>query len=184
MAQLLLRPDTSILLMIDIQDKFLGIVHKSQILIERTWIMIEAAKTLKIPVVVSEQYLKGLGHTVSRLKEALPKDAYILEKTAFGCLGDTAISKKLEELGRKQVMVCGLETHVCVNQTVHQLIDAGYQPHLIKDALATRELANDAIGVRKMELSGAVPSCTEMALFELMGHSRHAEFKKLQALIK
>lgn len=183
MAKNLLSSDQAVLLVIDIQEKFLGIVHEHQRLVERAWIMIEAAKILKLPVLVSEQYPKGLGPTAKRLKDALPAGTPILEKTSFGCLGDILIKDKLAGLGRRQVMLTGLETHVCVNQTAHQLLDAGYEVHLIEDALASRDLKNKAVGLRKMERSGALPSCTEMALFELMGHSRHPEFKKLQALI-
>jgi nicotinamidase-related amidase len=184
MAKRLLAADNAVLLIIDIQEKFVPVVHESQHLIERTWVMIEAARLLNIPILVSEQYPKGLGHTVKRLKEALPEEAQVLEKSAFGCLGDIVIKDKLTDTGRKQVLVCGLEAHVCVNQTVHQLLDNGFEPHLIEDALASRDIKNKAIGLRKMEASGAVPSCTEMALFELMGHAKHPHFRKLQGLIK
>jgi nicotinamidase-related amidase len=147
-------------------------------------VLVRAASILGIPVIVSEQYPKGLGHTVSKIKEVLPENALILDKTAFGCLGDNGIKAALAKVKRTQVLVCGLETHVCVNQTVHQLLDEGYEVHLATDALASREASNKSVGLRKMEQAGAIPSCVEMALFEWMGHSKHADFKELQGLIK
>ncbi len=180
----LLHPDRAVLLVIDIQEKFTPVIHKAERLIERTRIMIETARQLELPVVVSEQYPRGLGPTAKELAEILPENVTVLEKTAFGCLGDEDITAHLKSLGRDQIMVCGIEAHVCVNQTVHQLLAAGYEAHLIQDAVSAREKRNLGIGLAKMTQSGAIPSCTEMALFELMGNSLHPCFKPIQALIK
>jgi nicotinamidase-related amidase len=184
MTRHLLDSANAVLMVIDIQERFVPIIPEAERLIDRTVIMVQAADALGIPVIVTEQYPQGLGHTTARLREALPKAQQYLEKTAFGCLGDAEIEKHLDALDRQQVMVCGLETHVCVNQTVHQLLEAGYEVHLIADALASREKAHYEIGLAKMVRSGAVHSCVEMALFELMRGSTHPQFKALQGLIK
>ncbi len=184
MTKRLLDPKKSALLVVDIQQKFVPIVHEAERIIAKTKALIEAAAILNIPIVVSEQYPKGLGRTVDELSEPLPGGTIVCEKTSFGCLGDDHLAKKIRALKRKQIVVCGVETHVCVSQTVHQLLDAGYEVHLIEDALASRDPRNIEIGVRKMEQTGAIPSCVEMAIFEWMGHSKHADFKALQALIK
>ncbi len=184
MKSRLLNADKAVLLVVDIQEKFVPVVFAVERLIAKTTALIEAAKLLELPIVVSEQYPKGLGSTVKALSDILPEGAVRLEKTAFGCLGDQGIADHLKSLGRSQIMVCGLEAHVCVNQTVHQLLSAQYQVHLIEDALATRDPVNLEIGVRKMREAGAITSCVEMAIFELMGQSKHPKFKALQALIK
>ncbi|MFH2202237.1 MAG: hydrolase [Elusimicrobiota bacterium] len=184
MTKHLLDPNKSVLLVVDIQEKFVPVVHEFRALIAKAKALIEGAKLLDVPVVVSEQYPKGLGPTVAELADALPAGALKFEKTAFGCLGDEIITERLASLDRPQVVVCGIEAHVCMNQTVHQLLAAGYEVHLIEDALSARDPKNIEIGRRKMELAGAVPSSVEMALFEWMGHSRHAQFRAVQALIK
>jgi nicotinamidase-related amidase len=180
----LLSADTCALLIVDIQDRFMGVVPDSDELVERALILVQACKRLNIPVVVSEQYPEGLGHTVAELTEVLPAGTAVLEKTAFGCGRDPDILVHLDSLQRRQIMVCGLETHVCVNQTVHQLLAEGYQIHLIQDALRSRHKKNAKAGLAKMTQSGAIPSCVEMALFEILGTAGHEAFKDLQALVK
>ncbi len=180
----LLNADDAILLVIDIQEKFMPVIQNAEQVIEKTRIMLETARRLEIPILISEQYPKGLGYTVPKLLESLPSSATTLEKTAFGCLGDEAMSQYFKASGRKQVIICGIEAHVCVNQTVHQLLDAGYEPHLIEDAISSRDPQHRTLALNKMRQSGAIESCVEMAIFELMHHAKHSEFKPLQALIK
>ncbi len=184
MSDRLLSPESSCLLVVDIQEKFIPVIHEYERVVAKTRIMLEAAGILGVPVIVSEQYPKGLGHTVSALVDAFPLKSEVLEKTAFGCHADAGMAGKLKELGRKQVVVVGIEAHVCVNQTVHQLLGAGYQVHLIEDALGSRSPENRETGIIKMRASGAIPSCVEMALFEWMGDAKHPHFKDVQALIK
>jgi nicotinamidase-related amidase len=184
MSDRLLKVETSCLLVVDIQEKFVPIIHEYDRVVERARVMLEGAGLLGVPVIVSEQYPKGLGKTVPDLVEAFPEKAEVHDKTAFGCLGDGAIRERVESLGRKQVIVCGIETHICVNQTVHQLLEAGFEVHLIEDALGSRAPENREIGLAKMRASGAISSCAEMALFELMGGAKHPNFKEVQALIK
>jgi nicotinamidase-related amidase len=172
------------LLVVDIQEKFAAAINDFERVVERTGILIQACGQLGVPVVVSEQYPKGLGHTVPELSALLPPDATVLEKTAFGCGRDPQILAHLESLGRSQVMVCGLESHVCVNQTVHQLLAHAFQVHLIQDAIVARHQRDHKTALAKMQQSGAIPSGVEMALFELMADARHPSFKSLQSLIK
>lgn len=180
----LLKASEAVLLVVDIQDKFTDVILNANMVIEKTAILIQAAAQLEIPIVVSEQYPKGLGHTVDALIHLLPTNAVTLEKTAFGCLGDEEITTHLAGLKRKKIMLCGIEAHVCVNQTAHQLLTAGYEVHLIQDAISSRHAENRTIGIQKMLASGAIAGCTEMALFELMQTAKHPAFKSLQALVK
>lgn len=184
MADRLLRPESSCLLVVDVQEKFVPVIREYERVVARTKTMLQAAGLLGVPVLVSEQYPKGLGPTVAALKDVFPDKTEVHEKTAFGCLGDPALRERLESLGRRQVAVCGIEAHVCVNQTVHQLLEAGFQTHLIEDALGSRTAEDRERGVAKCRVSGAIGSSTETALFEWLGDAKHPRFKDVQALIK
>jgi nicotinamidase-related amidase len=180
----LLQASQAVLLIVDLQEKFAAALDDFDRVVDRTAILMQACRPLGIPIVVSEQYPQGLGHTVATLKNHLPPDATVWEKTAFGCGQDPHILAHVTELQRPQVMVCGLESHVCVNQTVHQLLVRSFQVHLIQDAVTARHKHDHKTALAKMQQSGAIPSCVEMALFELLGDARHPDFKALQALIK
>jgi nicotinamidase-related amidase len=180
----LLRPESALLLVVDVQEKFAPAINRFEHMTSRIRVLLQACGLLQVPVLVSEQYVKGLGHTVPQVLEVLPEDSLILEKTAFGCGADPAILQALTESGRRQIMVCGIEAHVCVNQTVHQLLTEDYQVHLIRDAVSSRHPADIETALAKMTQSGAIPSCVEMALFELMTDAKHPLFKEVQALIK
>ena len=180
----LLNPQDSVLLVVDIQQKFAATLDDWERLVSRAGILVQACAQLEIPVLLSEQYPKGLGHTEASLAECLPQNAVLFEKTAFGCGGLPDFQAHLAALNRKQIMVCGLEAHICVNQTVHELLAAQYQVHLIQDAIASRHKRDFKAAMAKMQQSGAIPSCVEMALFELLGSAVHPAFKSVQSLIK
>ena len=180
----LLRPDQAVLLIVDVQEKFLTVIHEMEHIVKNIAVLIQTACELSIPVIVSEQYPEGLGGTVEVLSRLLPEGTAVFKKTSFGCLGEPEISSYLRSLDRRQVIVTGIETHICVNQTVHQLIKSGYEPHLIEDGVSSRDPVNIAVGLRKMIQSGAIPSCVEMALFELTGSASHPSFKVLRKLVK
>lgn len=184
LAPRLLNPENAVLLVVDIQEKFLPGLAEPQMILERVGILAEVCQQLGLPIVVTEQYPKGLGHTAAALAKRLPDTAVILEKAAFGCGRDAGITNHLAGLQRSQILVCGIETHICVNQTVHQLLESGYQVHLVQDAVSSRHDRDHEVALAKMLQSGAIPACVEMALFELLGTSRHPLFKQLQALVK
>lgn len=184
MSNRLLSVENSVLLVVDVQEKFIDVVHEGEKLVEKTGILVQAASELGVPVVVSEQYTKGLGFTAPEVKALLPENTVVLEKAAFGCLADEAIRQHLTGLDRKQVLVCGLEAHVCVSQTVLQLLAEGYEVHVAYDAVTSRHKKSIKIALAKLEQAGAVPCSVEMALFEWMRCSTHPSFKTIQALIK
>jgi nicotinamidase-related amidase len=180
----LLNPESALLLIVDIQEKFAAALTEFDRIVDRTGILIQACSKLNVPILVSEQYPKGLGHTAGALKKLLPLNTPIFEKSAFGCGQDPDIYAYLSSLTRKQVMVCGLESHVCINQTVHHLLSHHYQTHLIQDAITSRHPRDHQTAIAKMQQSGAIPSSVEMALFELLGSAQHPCFKQVQALVK
>jgi nicotinamidase-related amidase len=180
----LLNSENSVLLIVDIQEKLLPAMAEPEKLLEQAGILIQAGSLLKIPMVVSEQVPQKLGAISGVLKKLLPLEAAIFEKTAFGCGEDPDLLAFLASLNRKQIILCGMETHVCVNQSAHQLLQEGYQIHLVTDAVQSRSKKDHKIGLAKMQQSGIIPATTESVLFELMGTSEHSAFRSIQALIK
>lgn len=141
-------------------------------------------RILNLPIIVTEQYPKGLGNTAEEILKILPTHFHCIEKTAFSSCGASAFIEKLDATNTKQVLLCGLETHICVNQTAHDLLNEGYDVHILVDAVGSRSPINKEIGLSKMKINGVVPTCVEMALFELMRDSKHEHFKEIQSLIK
>lgn len=172
------------LIVVDVQEAFRRAVPDPDDFIGRVVALVRGCSILGLPVIVTEQYPKGLGRTVSEVLEALPETARLIEKTAFSSCGADDFVRALGSEKVRQAVVCGLETHICVNQTVHDLLARSFEVHVVEDAVASRTEANRQTGLRKMTASGAVPSSVEMALFELMRDSRHADFKAIQNLVK
>src|SRR5882757_8032779 len=169
---------------IDVQEGFRGIIPNFTEVADNIARFLEGAKILDIPVIVTEQYPKGLGRTAEEILVTLDADHAPLEKTAFSSCGAAGFFASLKELDIKQVLLGGIEAHICVNQTAHDLLDAGFQVHLLTDCISARFEVNKKAGLDKMLQSGAVPSSVEMALFELMRDAKHEHFKEIQKLVK
>ena len=174
----------SALAVIDMQEAFRSRIPDFAEIAGRIAVMVQAARLLQLPIIVTEQYPKGLGRTATEIEQALPDETEVIEKTTFSSCGVNEFETRLELHGTRQVIVSGLEAHICVNQTVHDLLARGFQVHLLTDCITARESANKEAGVAKMKLSGVIPSSIEMALFELMLDARHEQFKAIQQLIK
>jgi nicotinamidase-related amidase len=172
------------LAVIDVQESFRPHIEEFSQLASRVALVVRAARLLGVPVVVTEQYPKGLGRTAEEVRAALPEDFEPVEKTAFSSCGAQAFVSRLEEAGARQILLCGIEAHVCVNQTAHDLLALGLQVHLLTDCVSSRAAENRRVGLEKMFRSGAIPSSTELALFELMRDARHEQFKAIQKLIR
>jgi nicotinamidase-related amidase len=175
--------DRSLLLVIDLQESYRGKLHREESVVAATRRIVEAAGILGIPIVVTEQYPKGLGSTRSEIAEKLPFGTPVLEKTTFSALGAPAIADALARLDRPQVAVVGIETHVCVDQTIHDLLARGCTVHAVRDAITARFPLEDETAFAKIVGSGAVPTTTECALFEWLGDARTPEFKAVHKLV-
>ena len=180
----ILDPNAAALLVIDVQEAFRGAVPDFALVASRISTAVRGADILGIPVLLTEQYPKGLGKTAEEIQLVLPEQHYLFEKTAFSSCGAAPFMAKLEQLGVRQVAICGLETHICVNQTAHDLLERGYQVHILTDCVCSRSDRDKAAGLAKMQMSGVVTSSMEMAFFELMRDSSHKKFKEIQALIR
>lgn len=179
----ILDSEQAALLIVDVQESFRKVLTDLANLTRNISILVEAAKVLKVPVFVTEQYPQGLGKTVAEIAACLG-DHQSFEKNSFSCLGADGFLNALKDSGRTQVIVCGIEAHVCVNQTVHDLLNQGFTVHLVVDSVSSRNPKNKEIGVEKMIQSGALPSTVEMALFEMLAQSGTENFKAVQRLIK
>lgn len=175
--------ERSLLLVIDLQEGYRGKLHREETVIAAARRTIEAAGILGIPVVVTEQYPKGVGATRAEIAEKLPAGAPRLEKTSFSALGALAVVEALARLGRDQIAIVGIETHVCVNQTVHDLLARGHAVHVLRDAITSRFPLEDEAGWSKIVGSGAVPTTSECALFEWLVDAKAPEFKAVHKLV-
>ncbi|HEV2879814.1 MAG TPA: hydrolase [Pyrinomonadaceae bacterium] len=172
------------LVIIDMQEAFRPSMPDFAEVAVRIALMAHAAQLLGLPVVVTEQYPKGLGQTAGEIRAVLPPGLKPIEKTAFSSCGAQAFTGELERVRARQVIVCGIEAHVCVNQTTHDLLARDYRVHLLTECITSRAAHNRETGLAKMRQSGALPSSIEMALFELMRDAAHEQFKAVQKLIK
>jgi len=172
------------LVVIDVQEKLCQAMDEKVLrhLVKNAGILLEAAAELQIPVVGTEQYVKGLGELLPELKNRLT--APTLEKMTFSCCGDPAFVEKMQALGRRQVIVVGMECHVCVLQTVIELLAAGFNVHLVRDAVMSRRKENWLVGLETARDAGAVITSTEAALFQLLRVAGTDEFKKLSKLVR
>lgn len=179
-----LNREAAVLVVIDVQEKLCRAMDEKILarLTANIAVLQEATAELGIPVLATEQYVKGLGETVSGIKQKLAEPT--LEKMTFSCCGDGAFLAKLKELKRNQIIITGMETHVCVLQTVLELLDAGYHVHLVRDAVMSRRKDNWFIGLETAAAAGAVITSTETALFQLLKVAGTEEFKKLSKLVK
>jgi len=174
----MLRRDEATLVVVDVQEAFRKAVLDFDRVARNTTVLIEGANAMGIPVVATEQYPEGLGETVPEVAEHLPEDP--LDKICFSAADADGFSLD----GRNQVLVCGIEAHVCVAQTALGLLADGREVHVARDAVTSRTEENLEVGLRRMEHEGAVVTSVESALFELLGAAGSDEFKTVQKLVK
>ncbi len=174
----------AVLAIIDMQEAFRGKIADFTETAERIATVVQAGKLLNLPIIVTEQYPKGLLNTAAEIKAVLPSSVEIIEKTTFSSCGVLPFQNQLDLFGAKQVLIAGIEAHICVNQTVHDLLAREFKVHLLSDCITARSPINKHVAIAKMQKSGALPSSVEMALFELMRDARHEQFRAIQNLIK
>jgi len=183
--EFMVEPANAVLVVIDVQEKLCAAMDQDGLrqLTRNIGILLESAVELAIPVVFTEQYVKGLGSTLSELKQRVPA-ASCHEKMSFSSCGNEAFVDQLKQSGRTQIIVTGMETHVCVLQTVIDLLDEEFDIHLVKDAVMSRSADNKQTAIECMVLAGAVPTCTEAVVFQLLKIAGTDSFRKLSKLVK
>ena len=178
-----LSAENSLVLIIDIQERLVASLDKD-IVVSKAVKIASAAKAMSIPVLVTEQYPKGLGHTVPQLKSVLPQDTETVEKISFNALLEEGMLERIKSYNKKQIVIFGIETHICVHQTAAALLEEGFEVYVIKDACASRNKYEFKQGIDIMQQNGAKISCVEIALFEWLKSAKNPKFKEIQALIK
>jgi nicotinamidase-related amidase len=176
---LLLNPTSTTLLVIDLQEKLLPAIWERDRVVANVRKLLQLARVLNLETVATTQYSRGLGATVAEIAELLPDPP--VDKVSFGCFGDPAI---IERLHQKTLLVAGIESHICVMQTVVGALEAGCRVHVAADATSSRSASNAELGLERMRAAGAVISSTEMAIYELLGRSDRAEFKQMLPYLK
>jgi nicotinamidase-related amidase len=176
-----LRPDSSVLVVIDIQDKLLAKIPTAASLVRNAGFLLDVANLLGVPARATEQYPKGLGPTTADLARRLPEG--ISAKTAFSCCGAGTFLEELEMLRRPDVVLVGMETHVCVAQTALDLLHAGLHVYLPVDALGSRFAVDHDTALRRLEHAGAVPTTAEAVAFEWVADASHPQFKAVSKLV-
>lgn len=179
----MLNTDDTLILIIDIQEKLVNMLEDKSITAKAAKLL-KAARILDVPVIITEQYPKGLGATVEELKQETTDKTVFFEKTAMSALQEPGFKELLQEYNRKNILVCGIEAHVCVYQTISDLINIGYKTEVMQDIIASRKGFEFSIGLEKMRQLGASITCLEIILFELLKTAKHPNFKDVQGLIK
>lgn len=179
-----LDAEQAVLVVIDVQEKLAPAMDQDlygQLLLHAN-LLIEGFKALDLPIIATEQYSKGLGHTVTELNGAT--EQHCIEKMAFSCCGEESFVTALDQSGAKQVLVVGMESHVCVLQTVLDLLDRGYVVHLVSDAVSSRFKSDYDNAISTAARAGAVITTTETALFQLVKVAGTAGFKAVSKLVR
>ena len=182
---MLIHTKDSCLIVIDMQERLVPAMQAPARTIRNARVLITAAQELAVPVLLTEQYPKGLGHTVPELaKAAAAAKATILPKMHFSCMEDPGFAAAFKATGRRQAVIAGMEAHICVMQTAVSMMDQGYEVFVVTDATSSRTLESEKACLDRLQASGAGIVTTEMVVFEWLGRAGTAAFKALLPLIK
>ncbi len=179
----LLSDQDAALVVVDVQQKLMNVIDEGDRVVANTVKLIESAKALSIPVLATTQIVEKLGGFCEPVQEAL-RGIDLIDKSTFSCCGSERFSEKLRRVARKQALICGVESHVCVSQTAHDLLVEGYQVHVAEDAVSSRTPENHRAGIEKMRDSGCVITSAETAIFELTRDAARPEFRQIHKLVK
>lgn len=171
------------LVVVDLQERLLPAIARHEAVIQNAVRLVQGAAILGLPILVTEQYRKGLGPTALQIAAAIP-DFSAMEKLAFSACGAPGFQEALKRNGISDVLLCGIETHVCICQTCLDLLQSGFRVFVAGDAVSSRALENHQIGLERMHDAGAIVVSVEMALFELLGRAGSEEFKRILNLVK
>jgi len=178
----MMKRENTVLVFIDVQGRLAELVDGADVLFKNLRRLLEGMKALDIPVIVTEQIPEKLGATREEFQPFIAETP--IAKSAFSCCGEPAFFQCLEKTKRRQVILCGIETHVCVYQTAMDLMAAGYEVQVVIDAVSSRDPDNKALALRRMESEGVKLTGTEMLLFELLGDANDPAFKPILQIVK
>ena len=179
-----LSPESSLLVIVDVQERLLPAILNGRQVVFNVRRLLEAAQAIGVPVVVTEQYPQGLGHTVQELAPYIPEGTPVLPKKSFSIYDDERIRTEIDNYPQSIIILCGVEAHVCVQQSAFDLLNAGKKVHLVADAVGSRFASNQEIALRRLESSGMALTTTESLLFEWCRTAEHPQFKMFSRLAK
>ncbi len=179
----MLMIDNTVLLVIDVQGRLAEIVQNSTAVINRCAQLIKTMQVLQIPILHMEHNPAGLGKTTPLLGQLL-SGTKSFEKITFSALGSEPFLQALEMLNRKQILICGIETHICIYQTAMQLLKSKYEVHLMLDAISSQRMIDKETAVQRLVLAGALPGTVEMSSYELLASAKHPAFKDVLKIMK
>ncbi|WXG39321.1 MAG: hydrolase [Candidatus Freyarchaeum deiterrae] len=179
----LLTSENASLLIIDVQEKLFAVMQDQEKFAGNILKLIDFAKIVKLPIILTEQYPKGLGRTIKQIKDKIP-EVVPIEKTAFNCFGAEGFKELLQKNKITTLIIAGIESHVCVNQTALDAMDKSIKACVISDAISSRTKENWQVGLERMRDNGAIISSTEMLIYELLRDAKNKEFKEAQPLLK
>lgn len=179
----MLSVENTLLVVIDLQERLMPIINDTEKLENKCEIFIKGCRLLDISILTTQQYTKGLGETIPSIKNALG-DFEPIEKIAFSCYGDPGFVKKLHEIGKNDILIVGIEAHICVQQTVLEMLDNGYNVYVIADCIGSRIETDREYALERMKQAGAVLTTAESMLFELLKTADHPKRKEISHLVK
>jgi nicotinamidase-related amidase len=171
-------------LVIDLQDKLMSVINEKELVISNTVRLVKGLGILEVPLVVTQQYTKGLGMTIEEIQQAVGESFEYEDKITFSCMGNLKIREKIESMNRKNVIICGAEAHICVLQTVIDLIKIGYNVLIVADCVGSRKDYDKEIGFKRIVAEGGVLTTYESILFEMTNEAGTETFKKISKLVK
>lgn len=181
---MLIDPRHALLLLVDLQERLMPAMHEPRPVVANSLILLAAAGRLGIPAVVTEQYPQGLGPTVPEIAQRLPSREAVYAKLTFSAAADPATMARLRQSRRQQVVLAGVEAHVCVTQTAIGLLQAGYHPFVVADATTSRKPQSVQLALERLRQNGVSIVSTEMVLFEWLGRAGTEEFREISRLIR
>ena len=174
----------SLAMVIDFQEKLIPVIDKKEILLHNTEILLKGLNELKVPMVIAQQYTIGLGMTVESLQNVFGASFQYFNKTTFSCCDDGIILEKIKSYQKKNIIICGIEAHICVQQTVIDCLAEGYQVVIVEDCISSRKENDKKIAIQRMIQEGAIVTTYESILFELTRESGNDKFKVISKMIK
>ncbi len=179
----ILKKESTGLLIVDIQQRINAVMKYGEVVVKNTVKLIQGFKTFELPIFITEQYRKGLGPTEPQILEELD-DVKIIEKLTFSCCGSTELKAQLLDKNIQQIALCGIETHVCVQQTALDLIANDFQVYLVRDAVSSRNKIDHKTAIERMRDEGVIITTAESVLFELLVKAKTDEFKEISKIVK
>jgi nicotinamidase-related amidase len=173
----------TVLVIIDIQSKLWNVMHEKSSLLENAQKLVKAMRVLSVPIILTEQNPQGLGPTMPELRQFMP-EVKAIPKFCFNCCQNSNFEQELKRFNRKQVLLCGIESHICVYQTALDLLSRGYEVQIVADVVSSRIQYNKEVALTRMQSEGAKLTVAEMAVFELLGSADGPLFKEILKVIK